>query len=133
MKIRETDSVDLTLKNLIALIAAIGISLWFAFGVLERLNAIETNLLLKNSDIEKNTHFRIKWPLGELGALPDDSEQFMLIEHLGKSVQKIELKMDSMTHNEVNINVLQDDVEDLKDDVERLKDKQREFANGGKH
>ena len=130
MKIRETDSVDLTLKNLIALIAAIGISLWFAFGVLERLNAIETNLLLTNSDIEKNTNFRIKWPLGELGALPDDSEQFMLIEHLGKSVEKIESKMDSMKHNEVNIDVLKDDVEDLKDDVERLKDKQREFANG---
>ncbi len=132
MRIRETDSVDLTLKNLIGLIAALGVSLWFAFGVIERLNAIETSLLLKNSDIEKNTHFRIKWPLGELGALPDDSEQFMLIEHLGKSVQKIELKMDSMTHNEVNIDVLRDDVEDLKDDVERLKDKQREFANGNK-
>ena len=132
MKIRQDDSVDLTLKNLIGLIAAIGISLWFAFGVIERLNAIETSLLLKNSDIEKNTDFRIRWPLGELGALPDDSEQFMLIEHLGKTVGKIELKMDSMTHNEVNINVLQDDVEDLKDDVERLKDKQREFANGNK-
>ena len=132
MRIRETDSVDLTLKNLIGLIAALGVSLWFAFGVIERLNAIETSLLLKNSDIEKNTHFRIKWPLGELGALPDDSEQFMLIEHLGKSVEKIELKMDSMTHNEVNIDVLRDDVEDLKDDVERLKDKQREFANGNK-
>ena len=132
MKIRQDDSVDLTVKNLIGLIAAIGISLWFAFGVIERLNAIETNLLLKNSDIEKNTNFRIKWPLGELGALPDDSEQFMLIEHLGKSVEKIELKMDSMKHNEVNIDVLRDDVDDLKDDVERLKDKQREFSNGKK-
>jgi len=130
MKIRETDSVDLTVKNLIALIAAIGISLWFAFGVLERLNAIETNLLLKNGDIEKNTDFRIRWPLGELGALPDDSEQFMLIEHLGKSVEKIESKMDDMKHNEVNIDVLRDDVEELKDDVEKLKDKQREFSNG---
>ena len=132
MKIRENDSVDLTLKNLIGIIAAIGVALWFAFGVLERLNAIETSLLLKNSDIEKNTHFRIKWPLGELGALPDDSEQFMLIEHLGKTVDKIESKMDDMTHNEVNINVLKDDVEDLIDDVERLKDKQREFTNGNK-
>ena len=132
MKIRENDSVDLTLKNLIAIIAAIGVALWFSFGVLERLNSIETSLLLKNSDIEKNTDFRIRWPLGELGALPDDSEQFMLIEHLGKSVGKIELKMDSMTHNEVNINVLKDDVDDLKDDVERLKDKQREFSNGNK-
>jgi len=132
MKIRQDDSVDLTVKNLISLIAAIGVSLWFAFGVLERLNAIETSLLLKNSDIEKNTNFRIKWPLGELGALPDDSEQFMLIEHLGKSVEKIELKMDSMKHNEVNITVLKDDVEELKDDVERLKDKQREFSNGKK-
>ena len=132
MKIRDTDSVDLTLKNLIAIIAAIGVALWFSFGVLERLNSIETSLLLKNSDIEKNTHFRIKWPLGELGALPDDSEQFMLIEHLGKTVDKIESKMDDMTHNEVNINVLKDDVDDLKDDVERLKDKQREFSNGNK-
>ena len=132
MRIRDTDSVDLTLKNLIGIIAAIGVALWFAFGVLERLNAIETSLLLKNGDIEKNTHFRIKWPLGELGALPDDSEQFMLIEHLGKTVDKIESKMDDMTHNEVNINVLKDDVDDLKDDVERLKDKQREFSNGNK-
>ena len=133
MKIRQDDSVDLTVKNLISLIAAIGVSLWFAFGVIERLNAIETNLLLKNSDIEKNTNFRIKWPLGELGALPDDSEQFMLIEHLGKSVEKIESKMDDMTHNEVNIEMLQKSVEKLQKDVEKLKDKQREFANGGKH
>ena len=133
MKIRQDDSVDLTVKNLISLIAAIGVSLWFAFGVLERLNAIETSLLLKNGDIEKNTNFRIKWPLGELGALPDDSEQFMLIEHLGKSVEKIESKMDDMTHNEVNIEMLQKSVEKLQKDVEKLKDKQREFANGGKH
>ena len=77
MKIRESSSVDLSLKNLISIIASVAIAVWAYFGIIERLNNIETNYKLMSSDLEKNTDFRIKWPRGELGSLPADSEQFM--------------------------------------------------------
>ena len=77
-----------------------------------------------------NTEFRIKWPRGLLGSLPADSEQFMLIEELYKQMDKVQLRVDSMLHNEVNISALTKAVEKLQQDVEKLKDKQRDFANG---
>ena len=86
--------------------------------------AAETN------DLEKNTEFRIKWPRGELGSLPADSEQFMLIEHMAGQLEKIEKQMSNMMHNEVNIERLQKDVSKLQSDVEKLKDGVRKFANG---
>ena len=82
-------------------------------------------------DLVENTEFRIKWPLGLLGSLPADSEQFMLIEELYKQVDKLQVRVDSMLHNEVNIEALTKAVNKLQGDVEKLKDKQRSFANGG--
>jgi hypothetical protein len=84
-------------------------------------------------DLVENTEFRIKWPRGLLGSLPADSEQFMLIEELYKQVDKVQIRVDSMLHNEVNIEALKAAVDDLQRDVERLKDKQRDFANGNAH
>ena len=81
-------------------------------------------------DSELNTEFRIKWPRGLLGALPADSEQFMLIEELYKQIDKLQTRVDGMLHNEVNIAALNKAVEKLQSDVEKLKDKQRQFANG---
>ena len=82
-------------------------------------------------DLVENTEFRIKWPRGLLGSLPADSEQFMLIEELYKQVDKLQTRVDSMLHNEVNIEALTKAVNKLQADVEKLKDKQRSFANGG--
>ena len=84
-------------------------------------------------DLIENTEFRIKWPRGLLGSLPADSEQFMLIEELYKQMDKIQIRVDGMLHNEVNITALNKAVEKLQSDVEKLKDKQRSFANGNNH
>ena len=119
------------IRNLISIIAAVAIWVYAFFGIQERLNNIETNYKLMTSDLEKNTDFRIRWPLGEIGSLPADSEQFMLIEHMAGQLEKIEKAMSNMMHNEVNIEALSKAVNKLQGDVEKLKDKQRSFANGG--
>tara|TARA_R100001143_G_scaffold48670_1_gene43540 strand:+ start:36 stop:470 length:435 start_codon:yes stop_codon:yes gene_type:complete len=77
------------IRNLISLIASVAVGVWAYFGMVERLNKIETEMILVNSDLVKNTEFRIKWPRGELGALPADAEQFMLIEHLSGEFDKL--------------------------------------------
>ena len=129
-KVRESTGVDLSLKNLISIIAAVAVGVWAFFGIQERLNKNSTQLEIMNKDLVMNTEFRIKWPRGLLGSLPADSEQFMLIEELYKQVDKIQLRVDGMLHNEVNINALTKAAEKLQSDVEKLKDKQRDFANG---
>jgi len=132
-KVRESTGVDLSLKNLISIIAAVAVGVWAFFGIQERLNKNSTQLEIMNKDLVMNTEFRIKWPRGLLGSLPADSEQFMLIEELYKQVDKIQLRVDGMLHNEVNINALTKAVTKLQNDVEKLKDKQRDFANGNNH
>ena len=129
MKIRESSSVDLSLKNLISIIASVAIAGWAYFGIIERLNNIETNYKLMSSDLEKNTEFRIKWPLGELGSLPADSEQFMLIEHMSGQLEKVTTQLEAGMHNKVNIEFLSKQVDKLLADVEKLKDGLRR-ANG---
>ena len=103
LKVRENTGIDLSVKNLIAIIGAVAIAVWSYFGLVERINNIETNYKLVNSDIEKNTTFRIKWPRGELGSLPADSEQFMLIEHMAGQLEKIQEQLEAGMHNKVNI------------------------------
>ena len=88
-KISDNTVVATPLRNIISLIAAAAVGTWAYFGVIERLNQIETNITLMNTDLEKNTEFRIKWPRGEMGSLPADSEQFMLIEHLAGQLDKM--------------------------------------------
>ena len=77
------------IRNLISLIASVAVGVWAYFGMVERLNKIETEMILVNSDLVKNTEFRIKWPRGDLGSLPADAEQFMLIEHLSGEFDKL--------------------------------------------
>jgi len=125
MKISENTSVSMPMRNLLSILAAVAVGVWFAFGVIERLNNIETNYKLINSDIEKNTDFRIRWPRGELGSLPADSEQFMLIEHMAGQLEKITEQLEAGMHNKVNIEFLSKQVEKLLMDVEKLKDKIR--------
>ena len=126
MKLSDNTAISMPMRNLISILAAVGLGIWFAFGVIERLNNVETNYKLVSSDLEKNTDFRIKWPRGELGSLPADSEQFMLIEHMAGQIEKIQEQLESGMHNKVNIEFLSKQVEKLLADVEKLKDKIRQ-------
>ena len=121
--------IGLPIKNLLGLIMGTAVAVWSYFGIIERLNHIETNGKLMINDVEKNTAFRIKWPRGELGSLPADSEQFMLIEHMSGVIDKHTQQLEGGMHNKVNIDFLKQQVEKLQADVEKLKDKVRE-ANG---
>jgi hypothetical protein len=130
MKINENTNVALPIRNLIGIVAAVAMGVWAYFGIIEKLNSHSTTLQLMESDLEKNTEFRIKWPRGQLGSLPADSEQFMLIEDLYKQVEKLQATQEMNMTNKVNIEFLQKQMEKALKDIEKLKDKQREFANG---
>ena len=129
--ISDKTEIGLPLKNLIALLGITAVSVWAYFGIVERLNNVETSLKLMSADLEKAVEFSIKWPRGELGSLPADSEQFMLIEYMSKQVEKIQKELDESRHNAVNIQRLQTDMEKAINDIEKLKDKIRE--NGSSH
>ena len=130
LTISEEAKVSMPMKTVASLIGMVAIGTWAYFGVIETQNKISTRLELMEKDLIENTNFRIKWPRGQLGSLPADSEQFMLIEDLYKQVEKLQVQQESGMHNKVNIEFLQKQVEKLLDDVEKLKDKQRDFANG---
>ena len=131
MKVSDNTNIQLPLRNLISIIGAVALGVWAYFGVIERLNTIETNGKLMIADVEKNTEFRIKWPRGEMGSLPADSEQFLLIEDIIVDVEKITLRVDEMMNNKVNIERLIKDVDKIAEQLEILKDKVR--ANGKDH
>ena len=125
MKVSENTNIQLPLRNLISIIAAVALGVWAYFGVIERLNTIETNGKLMIADVEKNTEFRIKWPRGEMGSLPADSEQFLLIEDMIVDIEKLTIRVDDMMNNKVNIERLIKDVDKLAEQMEILKDKVR--------
>ena len=133
LSISDEAKVQMPMKTVASLIALVAIGTWAFFGIQEKLNQHSTLLQIMGKDSELNTEFRIKWPRGLLGSLPADSEQFMLIEELYKQTDKLQIRVDSMLHNEVNISALTKAVDKLQADVEKLKDKQREFGNGGNH
>ena len=133
LKISEAAKVQMPMKTVASLIALVSIGTWAFFGIQEKLNTHSTQLEIMSKDLTLNSEFRIGWPRGLLGSLPADSEQFMLIEELYKQTDKLQIRVDSMLHNEVNITALSKAVEKLQDDVEKLKDKQRSFANGNGH
>jgi C4-type Zn-finger protein len=119
MKINDSTNIGLPLRNLIGLISAVVIGAWFAFGVIERLNQLETANKLFEQDL-----------LEASAQKPIDQEQFMLLEHIAEGLEKLTLRVDGMMNNKVNINRLQQDVERLRIDTEKLKDSVR--ANIGK-
>ena len=133
MKLSESTNVAMPIRNLISIIGAVALGVWAFFGIQEQLNKHSTQLEIMEKDLVLNSEFRIGWPRGLLGSLPADSEQFMLIEELYKKTDKMQLRLESMMHNEVNIEALTKAVNKLQSDVEKLKDKQRAFANGGQH
>ena len=133
LSISDEAKVQMPMKTVASLITLVAIGTWAFFGIQEKLNTHATKLQIMEKDLVENTEFRIKWPRGLLGSLPADSEQFMLIEELYKQTDKLQERVDSMLHNEVNISALNKAVDKLQSDVEKLKDKQREFSNGGTH
>ena len=132
MKLSDSTSISMPARNLISIVAAVAVGVWSYFGIVERLNTLETSRQLMESDLEKAVEFSVKWPRGELGALPADSEQFMLIEYHDGEVTKMKEQLEAGIHNKVNIEFLKEQVSKLQDDVERLKDKVRE-QNGVGH
>jgi TolA-binding protein len=131
VKVSDKTSIDMPIRNLLSIVAAVAVGVWAYFGVVSRITSMETSLILAEKDLEKNTEFRIKWPRGEMGTLPADSEQYMLIEFMSEQVEAMQTEMESMMSNTVNINFLKDQVSQLQGDVEKLKDKVRQ--NGTSH
>ena len=123
--ISENTHFHTDLKTLAMIIGAIAIAVWTYSEINNRIISLETAKELMVADLEKNTEFRIKWPRGELGSLPADSEQFMLIEHMAGQLEQVDLQLESGMHNKVNIEFLKQQVEKLQSDVEKLKDKVR--------
>ena len=131
------------MRNLISIVAAVAVGVWAYFGVIERLNKLETQSVLLEKDmtaederlhneVTKNTDFRIRYPRGELGQSSQDIEQFMLIEDLYKSVDRMQKHLDDMANNKVNIEFLKEQMEKALRSIEKLKDADREivYKNG---
>jgi len=132
MKVSENTKVSTDLKTILSIVAGVAVGVWAYFGLHESLNATKTKVELMSKDLEENTEFRIKWPRGEMGSLPADSEQFMMLEDLYKSVDRINSQLDKMMNNRINIEFLQGQMEKVLEDIEQLKDKNREmhYQNG---
>ena len=132
LKIGEEQQVQMPMKTVASLIGIVAIGVWGYFGIVEKLNQHSTKLELMGSDLEKNTEFRIKWPRGEMGSLPADSEQFMLIEDLYKSTEKLIKNQEMNTSNKLRIEFMEKQINKMLNDIEKLKDANREikFGNG---
>ena len=133
LNISEEAAVQMPMKTVASLIALVAIGTWAYFGLHETLNAHSTKIELMQKDLSENTEFRIKWPRGQLGALPADSEQFMMIEDLYKTTDKLNKHIENMALNKVNIEFLRGQMDKVLVDIERLKDANREmkYTNGG--
>ena len=131
MKVSESKNIAMPIKNLISIIAAVAIGVWAYFGITEKLNSHSVQLELMSKDLDKAVEFSIKWPRGEMGSLPADAEQFLLIEDALKDIEDIQEELKESRHNATNILRLQKDVERLLNELEKIKDKVR--ANGNSH
>ena len=132
LRISEEAAVQMPMKTVLSLITMVAIGTWAYFGIIETQNKISTTLELMEKDLTENTEFRIKWPRGQLGSLPADSEQFMMIEDLYKTTDKLNKHIDAMSLNKVNIEFLRKQMDKVLMDIEKLKDANREihYKNG---
>ena len=128
--VSDKTAISMPMRNLLSILAAVGIGVYAYFGIQERLNNVETRNILMEADLIKNTEFRIGWPRGTMGSLPADSEQFMLLEYQDGMIVKLQKQVEAMMHNAVNIKRIQEDVKEARENIEKLKDKLRE-TNGG--
>ena len=135
LKISDEAKVQMPMKTVASLIALVAIGTWAYFGIIETQNRLSTQVELMSKDLIENTEFRIKWPRGQLGSLPADSEQFMMIEDLYKTTDKLNAHIESMALNKVNIEFLRKQMDKVLEDIEKLKDQNREmhYKNGSTH
>ena len=132
LNISDEAKVQMPMKTVVSLITMVAIGTWAYFGIIETQNKILTQVELMSKDLTENTEFRIKWPRGQLGSLPADSEQFMMIEDLYKTTDKLNAHIESMALNKVNIEFLRTQLDKVLVDIEKLKDQNREmhYKNG---
>lgn len=125
-RVSENTEVALPLRNIISMVVAASLATFAYFSIIERLNTIETNITMMNADLEQNTEFRIKWPRGEMGSLPADSEQFMLIEHLAQQLDELSAQIDEgrAPHDQqqkLTIDFLEKRISGLEAQIEKLR------------
>jgi len=132
LNISDEAKVQMPMKTVVSLITMVAIGTWAYFGIIETQNKLQTQVELMTKDLTENTEFRIKWPRGQLGSLPADSEQFMMIEDLYKTTDKLQAHIESMALNKVNIEFLRKQMDKVLEDIEKLKDANREigYKNG---
>ena len=132
LNIGEEVAVQMPMKTVASLIIIVALGTMGYFQIIERLNVADTRIQIMEKDLEENTEFRIKWPRGQLGSLPADSEQFMMIEDLYKTTDKLNQHIDNMALNKVNIEFLRGQMDKVLNDIEKLKDANREigYKNG---
>ena len=131
LNISEEAAVQMPMKTVASLIALVAIGTWAYFGLHETLNKHSTQIELMQKDLTENTEFRIKWPRGQLGSLPADSEQYMMLEDLYKTTDRLNAHIESMALNKVNIEFLTKQMDKVLVDIERLKDANREMKYNG--
>ena len=131
LKIGEEQAVQMPMKTVISLIVIVALGTMGYFRIVERLNIADTKIKIMEKDLEENTEFRIKWPRGEMGSLPADSEQYMMLEDLYKTTDKINKHIESMMNNRINIEFLQGQMTKVLEDIEELKDKNRDMYYNG--
>ena len=127
-KISDDTNVALPIRNIISIIAGVAVATWAYFGIIERLNNVETNQKLMHNDVVENTDFRIKWPRGEMGSLPADAEQFMLIEHLAGQLEKLSTEIEEGRapydqQQKLTLDFYETRIKKLEEDIDKLKDK----------
>ena len=132
LNISEEAAVQMPMKTVASLIIIVALGTMGYFQIIERLNVADTRIQIMEKDLEENTEFRIKWPRGQLGSLPADSEQFMMIEDLYKTTDKLNAHIENMALNKVNIEFLRKQMDKVLEDIEKLKDANREigYKNG---
>ena len=132
LNISEEAAVQMPMKTVASLIIIVALGTMGYFQIVERLNIADTKIKIMEKDLEENTEFRIKWPRGEMGSLPADSEQFMMIEDLYKTTDKLNKHIEDMALNKVNIEFLRKQMDKVLEDIEKLKDANRDlgYKNG---
>ena len=131
LTISESAAVQMPMKTVASLIIIVALGTMGYFQIIERLNIADTKLELMNSDVEQNTEFRIKWPRGQMGSLPADSEQYMMLEDLYKTTDRINKHIEDMALNKVNIEFLTKQMDKVLVDIEKLKDANRDMKYNG--
>ena len=135
LTISESAAVQMPMITVASLIVIVALGTMGYFQMVERLNVADTRIQIMEKDLEENTEFRIKWPRGQLGSLPADSEQFMMLEDIYKNLDRINKHLESMALNKVNIEFLRGQMDKALEDIEKLKDANREmrYTNGSQN